>query len=66
VVAEVTTMAGAGDATAAIVKSRTMVKGPPQLAASFILERAQRSPEGDISGIVGRWYDPADDRPRLI
>ena len=44
-VAEVTTMAGAGDATAAIVKSRTMVKGPPQLAASFILERAQRSPE---------------------
>jgi hypothetical protein len=22
-------------------------------------------PEGDISRIVGRWYDPADDRPRL-
>jgi hypothetical protein len=23
-------------------------------------------PEGDNSRIVGRWYDPADDRPRLI
>jgi len=40
VAAGVTTTAGAEDVIAAIVKLRTVVKGPPQLAASFISSQA--------------------------
>ena len=63
VVAGVTITAGAGATIAAIVKSRTLVKGPPQLAASFI---ALDRPRPSFSDDIGRARSPSAASDRTL